>query len=138
MSKFSRLAIILFKGIGTAGQDPTLTVEQASDVSGTGAKSLTFTKIRTKQGAALTAIGQYTEVTQTAANTYTHATSAEEETIWVVEFEDWELDTANAFDCVRATVADVGGAAQLGCLLYVLIEPRHAAKPADLPSAIVN
>jgi len=37
---------------------------------------------------------------------------------------------------VRVTVADVGGNAQLGCLLYILSEPRHAAE--TMPSAIID
>ena len=46
-----RVAVVFRSGIGTAGDDPTLTVEQAQDVAGTGAKALTFTEIFRKQAA---------------------------------------------------------------------------------------
>lgn len=122
-------AVVLFKAIGTAGDDPTLTIEQATDNAGAGAKGLNFTEIYTKQGALLTALGQFTRVTQTAASTYTDAVSAELQAIWVVEFDDNDLDADNDFDHIRGRVADVGGNAQLGCLFYVLGEPRYAKEP---------
>lgn len=134
LKNYERLAIVFFKAAGTAGDDPTLTVQQASDVSGTGAKALNFTRIDVKQGADLFAIGTFTTVTQTAANTYTEATSAEAQAIWVVDIKAEDLDVDNGFDCVRATVADVGSNAQLGCLLYI----AYGARYSGAPSAIAN
>ena len=46
-----RVAVVFVSGIGTNGQDPTLTLQQASDVSATGVKDLTFTTIYRKQAA---------------------------------------------------------------------------------------
>jgi hypothetical protein len=134
MKQFQRLVILFFAAAGTAGDDPTLTVEQASAVAGTGAKALTFTRIDTWQGADLTAVGTPTTVAQTAANTYTDATSAEVQKIWVVEIDAADLDVDNGFDCVRGSIADVGTNAQIGCLLYLGLYSRYAP-PA---SAIVD
>lgn len=125
--------IVLITAAGTAGDDPTITVQQATDVSGTGAKALTFERIYHKQGAAIEAVAQYTLVTQTAANTYTDATSAEVETEWRIPIRAADLDVANGFDCIRATVADVGTNAQLGVLFYDLAG-RYAGHA--LPSAL--
>lgn len=136
LKNYNHLAVVLYKAAGTAGDDPTLTLQQATDVSGTGAKALNFTRIDTKQGASLFAIGTFTKVTQAAGNTYTDDTSAEVQAIWVVEIDAQDLDRDNGFDCVRATVADVGGNAQLGCLFYLLFEARYAGEPAV--SAIVD
>lgn len=136
LDKFRHVAIIFFKAAGTAGDDPTLTLEQATDVAGAGAKALNFTDIYRKQGAALTSIGQWTKTTQTASATFTDATSAEVQAIWVVEFDASDLDVANDFVAIRARVADVGAAAQVGALLYVLSEARYGAKGASMPSAI--
>ena len=86
----------------------------------------------------LTAVGQWTKVTQAAANTYTDLTSAELQAIWIVEFNGVDLDVAGGFDCLRARVADIGGNAQLGCLLYVLSEPRFGNDAEAMPSAIVD
>lgn len=135
LKNYHRLAVVLFKGAGTAGDDPTLTLQQATDVAGTGAKALTFTTVWTKQGT-LTGVGQYTKVTQTAANTYTDLTSAEVAALWVVEIRHDDLDIDNDFDCVRATVADIGTNAQVGTLFYILYGPRFGG--ASLPSAIVD
>lgn len=136
MKGYGRLAILFFKAAGTAGDDPTITLQQAQDVSGTGVKALNFTRIDTKQGADLAAVGQFTTVTQSAANTYTDATSAEVQALWVLDVKAEDLDVDGGFDCVRATISDVGTNAQLGCMLYSLHEPRYAT--AALASALAD
>jgi len=138
LKNYNHIALILFKAVGTAGDDPTLTIEQATDVAGAGAKALDFVHIYTKQAALLTSVGQFTKVTQAAANTYTDLTSAELQAIWVIEFNGIDLDVANGFDCLRGRVADIGGNAQLGAMLYVLSEARHGVDAPGMPSAIVD
>ncbi len=139
MKNYGRCAIVFFKAVGTAGDDPTITLEQSTDVanSQSDAKALNFTHVYKKQAATnLLAVGQFTEVIQAAGNTFTHADLAEQAAIVVIDIKAEDLDIANGFDCVRASVADVGTNAQLGCLLYFLHEPRYA-EPA-LPSAIAD
>ncbi len=128
---YGRVAAILYKAAGTAGDDPVFT----TDVSGTGAKALNFTRIDSKVGTQ-TGIGQFTTTTQAAANTYTDAVSAEAQAIMVVDIKAEDLDIDNGFDCVQLQIPDVGSNAQLGCALYVLHEPRNAK--AVLDSAIVD
>ena len=137
MKNYNRLTVIFFKAAGTAADDPVLTFTQATEVAYSTSKALaTITEYWSKQGT-LTAVGTFTRVTQTAGSTVTlDATSAESQGIYVFEIVGSDLDEANSYDCVRCSVADVGGNPQLGCLLYVLSEPRHAA--ATLPSAIVD
>ena len=138
MKNFSHLTVIFFKAAGTAGDDPVLTFQQCQDVAETGIKNLVkIDEYWSKQGAALTAVGTFTRTAQTASQTVTlDATSAEEQGIYVFEIDGSDLDTANSFDCVKASVADVGGNAQLGAMLYILSEPRFAG--STLPSAIVD
>lgn len=139
LKNYNRCAVVFVSGVGTAGDDPTLTIQQASDVAGTGVKALNFTVIFRKQAATnLTTTGVWTRTTQTAANTYTNATSAEESLIWVVDFQGSDLDVDNDFDCLRATVADVGANAQPGYIFYLLYDPKYPQRPADMLSAIVN
>lgn len=139
LKDWKHIAIIFRSGIGTAGQDPTLTIEQATDVSGAGVKALNFTTIYRKQAATdLSAVGAFTKTTQTAANTYTDGDAAEEALIWIVEINADELDINNGFLCIRATIADVGAAAQPGDLLYILSEPRYAHSAENMPSALVD
>jgi hypothetical protein len=137
LKNYHHVAIVFISAVGTAGDDPTLTVLQASDVAGTGSKALTFTTIYRKQAAtSLASTGTWTATTQSAANTYTNDTSAEQDLIWVVEFDSDQLDVDNGFNCVSATVADIGTHAQLGYLLYILSEPRYPASPANMLTAI--
>jgi hypothetical protein len=130
-------AVVFVSSVGTAADDPTLTLEQSTVVAAGDAKALNFTVIYRKQAATdLSSTGTWTRTTQTASNTYTNATSAEQDLIWVVDVRVDEMDAANGFDCIRATVADVGGNAQLGYLFYIPYGPRYAQ--ATLASAIVD
>ncbi len=135
LKNYGRVAAILFKAAGTAGDDPVFTLRQATDVSGTNAKALPFTRIDSKVGTQ-TGIGQFTTTTQAAANTYTDLVSAEAQAIMVVDIKAEDLDADNGFDCVQLQIPDVGANAQLGCALYILHEPRNAK--AQLDSAIVD
>ncbi|MBI4637690.1 MAG: hypothetical protein HY727_15235 [Candidatus Rokubacteria bacterium] len=133
------VAVVVFKGAGTAGDDPLISFQQAQDVAGTGVKDLaTIATIFKKQGT-LTAVGTWSKVTQAAGASFqADATSAEEEAVYVFEIEADELDVDNGFDCLRVRVADTGTNAQLGCALYLLYGQRYAATPANLPSSIVD
>jgi len=139
LKNYGHVAIVFISAIGTAGDDPTLTVLQASAVAGTGSKALAFTDIFTKQAAtSLASIAGWTRVTQAAANTYTHTDAAEQDLIWVVEIDADTLDVDGGFDCVSASVADVGGNAQLGYLFYILSQPRYPQAAATMLSPIID
>ena len=134
LANYRRLVFILHKSAGTAGEDPTITLQQATDNSGTGAKALNVTRYHKKQGAALTAIGQYTAVTMSAGNTITNDTLAEEQAIYIVEIDCADLDVANSFLFVQASIADVGSSSQIGGVLALLLDPRYGG--GSLPSAL--
>lgn len=137
LKNYNRVAVVFVSGVGTPGDDPTLTIQQATDAAGTGAKALNFTTIYRKQAAVnLAGTTAWTKTTQAAANTYTNATAAEEALIWTVEFAAEDLDADGGFDCLRATVADVGTNPQPGYLCYLLSEPRYHLTPASMLSAI--
>lgn len=136
MKNFDRLTVIVFKAAGVAGDDPVITLKQASDVAGTGAKALNFTRVDAKVGAQ-TGIGGFTTNSQAAGNTYTDLVSAEAQGLFLIEVTSADLDVTNGFDCVQVSIPDVGaGGAQLGCALYVLRGARFAG--AGLPSAIID
>lgn len=124
LKHYGHLTIVLFKAAGGAGEPPTLTVEQATDAAGAGAKALPFTRVAVKSGADLQAIGQFTDVSQAAGNTYALA-AGDTQAFVVVEFESAELDVANGYRFVRGRVADVGSTSQIGCLFYLLSESRN-------------
>ena len=138
LKNYNRLTVIFFKAAGVANDDPVLTVEQGTDVAFGTAKNLATIDEYWKKEGTLTAIGEFTRVTQSAAATVTlSATSAESQGLYVFEIDAADLDNANGYDCVRVTVADTGAAgAQLGAMLYILSGPRHAAE--TMPSAIID
>lgn len=133
------VTIVVFKGAGTAGDDPAITIEQATAVAGTNGKVLNaVVDYYTKQGT-LTGVGTWTKTSQTADELIQgDATSAESEGLYVVSIEADQLDAANGFDCVRVRIADTGTNAQLGCALYLLYGLRNKQAPENLPSAIVD
>lgn len=135
LKNYGRCAIVLFKGAGFAGEDPIITLSQATDVSGSGVKSLTTARYDHKSGT-LAALGQFTTVAQTAAGTVSAASSAAVESIVVIDIKAEDLDIDGGFDCLKASVADVGTTSQIGGLLYLLHEPRIGSSP--LPSAIAD
>jgi hypothetical protein len=126
MKNYRHLAVIIFKGAGAAAEDPTVTMEQATNVAGSGAKALNFTTIYSKEGADLFTIGTFTKITQAAAATYTSATLGDNQALLVIEFNAEDLDVEGGFDCVRVRIADVGATSQIGAALYLLSGPRYA------------
>ena len=134
---YNRCTVVYFGAVGTAGDDPTLTFAQATDVSGSGDTPLVVVDtIHIKANADLTTIGVNTLVTQTAVATYTDATHAELQKIYQIDVTAEQLDVAGGFDCMRVTVADVGTDDQLTAMLYIMSEPRYGE--SILLSAIVD
>lgn len=114
-----RLTVLFTKGGGAASEDPVITLTQATDVSGTGAKTLAFDRLWLKQHA--TALpATFTRTTKTLNNTYTNDTLAEELAVIAIDITPDMLDVDGGFDCVQAAVPDVGNTSQLGQLLYIL------------------
>lgn len=147
MKNYGRVTAVFFKAIGTAGDDPVLTLKQATDVSGVTNKALTINRVDKKQAASnLLAVGQYTQSTpaapatndtfNTANGTYTNSDLAEQAAIVLIDIKAEELDADNGYDCVQLSVSDIGTNAQLGCLLYICHEARN--EKSSLDSAIVD
>lgn len=134
--------ILVIKGQGTDGDDPTLTFEQAQAVAGTGAKNLAVISEyweKEENAANLEATGAWTRVTQTAAATVSPGDpSAQSAAMYLFHIEADQLDVDNGFDCVRVSCSDVGTNAQLGCALYILTGLRYPDAPQNLPNSIAN
>lgn len=126
LKNYRHVSIVLFRAAGAAGEPAVITVQQASDVTGSGAKALNFTRIHHKSAADILTVGQYTLVTQAAANTYSAVAAAgNTQAIVQIDFNAEDLDADGGFDCLRATIADVGTTAQLAAMLYILTGPRY-------------
>ena len=139
LKNYRRCVVVFSKGIGTAGDDPTITIEQGTDMAFGTSKALPFTEVFVKQDlTTLNHVGQRTKVTQAAADTYTDTTSAEQQAQWEIAFKAEDLDVANGYTCIRAKLGDVGTNAQLGYIYYILLEPYFAGPPEELPSALTD
>jgi len=135
-----RVAIVFTSGVGTAGDDPTLTLQQATSVAGGSVKALnipTGSAFMKQAATNLAAVSAWSTAATIATNTLTNDTSAEQSALWVVELTPDELDVDNGFDCIRATVADIGSNAQPGYLFY-LIELKEARSPLNAVSCITD
>ena len=124
MKYIGRLVCVLLKAAGTAGDDPVITLKQATSNAGAGAKALTFTRARTKIGAIATT-PQWTLVTQSAANTFT-PTSAASPAVIAVEVQQTDLDLNNGFSFVQVSIPITGTNAQLGAAFYIAYGIKYA------------
>lgn len=136
LKNWGRIAVVFYKDAGVSNEDPTLTIEQASSVAPSNAKAINFTRVDTKQAAALTSLGVWTKVAQAAGNTYTNTDAGGQQALWVVDIKADDLDVDNGFDCIRASVGDAGTATSIAALFYILHEPRYAKEGGI--SAIVD
>ena len=141
--KNARGVLVLFRsGVGTAGDDPTVVFQQAQDVSGTGVKDFDpqDAKAWKKQAAtSLASTGTWSSgAADLTGNDLTNTDAAEQSVMWAVEIDTDELDVDNGFDCIRATVADVGTNAQPGDLLYILYGLRYPSSPDGVVSPIAD
>ena len=137
MSDYHAIDIIFFKGAGTAGDDPTLKLTQATSNAGAGEKALNVSTYYKKSGTLLSTSsigGQFTKTTQAASYTIVGGgTSAEEQAIWGIHVEADQLDVSGGFTHIRASIDDVGTNAQLGCILAVLWPGRYKGETAPNP-----
>lgn len=135
LKNFHRCLVLFHKAAGTAGDDPSIKLQQATAVDGTGAKALTFDHIYHKIGAtALSAIGTFTRIALTTAtddldlvlvNSVDLLTDVGESLIGVdVKAED--LDVDNGFDCLRLQIeGDDVAQSTLAAGFYILYGSRQ-------------
>lgn len=121
---YEGVLIVVEKMAGVAGDDPVVTLTQATAVAGTNEKALPLpaNRVRSKLHAT-TVPGLFTDVANAAATggTYTDDTSAEKAGIIAIDIKATDLDVDNEFDCVRLAIPDTGaGGAQRISATYIL------------------
>jgi hypothetical protein len=146
LKNFDGCVVLFHKAAGTAGDDPSIKLQQATDVSGTGAKALTFNRIYHKVGAtALSAVGTFTMVKLATATDDLDLVSVNSadlladvgEALIAVNVRASDLDVDNSFDCLRLQIeGDDIGNATLAAAYYILYNARQAGNP--VPSAIAD
>lgn len=126
MKNYHRATLVLIKAVGSASEDPVITLDQATALAGTGTKALAaIAHVDKKQHATtLQTQGTWTGVDQAAAASFS-ATDGELQAIYAIDIRAEDLDQDNGFDCFRATIADVGSTAQIAALMLILWGPRY-------------
>lgn len=127
---------ILYKAVGTAGDDPVITLQEHTAATGGVSQNLAaIDRYWLKDEATLDGDETWVEFTQTAAATLTDpggaGTSAEHQQIVAVTIEDEDL--TDGYEWIDFSVADVGGNAQLGCALYIPHDLKLQRAPANMP-----
>lgn len=130
--------IVWFKGAGTAGDDPTMTVQSCTVATGGSPASLAvITEYYIKRATTLAGTESWVKVTQSAAATVVDpggfTTSAEEQMIVVVHVRAEQLPAGS--DYIGVNIADTGTNAQLGAVLYVL-NGTDKGVPTDMRAAL--
>ncbi|MFD4257721.1 hypothetical protein ACFWR9_08815 [Streptomyces sp. NPDC058534] len=133
------LTIVVFKGAGTAGDDPTLTLKQHTAASsGTTSNLAVIDHYYVKSATTLAGTETWSRIAQSAAATIADpggaGTSAESQQVIVIEVEAAQL--ADGYTHVSLDVADVGVNAQLGAILYLRRDLLVGRAPASLAASL--
>lgn len=124
-----KAAVVLMKG-AWAGGTSAVTLEQATDASGTSSKALAFSY--QYSGTALT----NDSLAKNAVTSNTFALSTTANLFHVIEVLAQDLDLANGFDYFRVVCATPGSNADLLAGLYILYDLDYRGLPSTLPTAI--
>lgn len=129
------VTIVVFKAAGTAGDDPTVDLQEHDAASSGTSRDLdVVTSYFLKAEATLDGDETWSRFTQSAASEIVDpggaGTSAEEQQILVIEVEATQL--SDGYEWISLNVADTGTNAQLGAVLYILRDLNVQRKPANL------
>ena|SRR5687767_4832724 len=119
LRNYDHIAFVLFKGAGTAGADPVITVqEHSANTGGTSQNLAVVDEFYYKGETTLDGDEVWTRVTQTAAATASVDTWAEVELIAVLEVASQSLSAG--FEWVSCNIAATVANAQLVSGLYIM------------------
>lgn len=136
MRNYETVACVLFKGAGTAGADPVITVQEHDAATGGNSADLAVVdEYFFKEETALDGDEVWQRGTQVAAATVTDATWAEQEAIVVVEIDADMLSAG--FEWVSFNIAATVANAQLVSGFYIMHGLKVKRRPdlLDQPNA---
>jgi len=134
LKNYDGILVVFHTTIGTAGEDPTLNIDQAKTAAGGSSKDYSIPsaakKVYKKQAATdLLATGVWTLAdSDISGGNWINTDAAEQEALVAVWVDASDIDVDGGFDFIRATVADVGVGAQLGAAYYIGV-PKHRNRP---------
>lgn len=132
LRNYDAIAFVLFKGAGTAGADPVVTLqEHNAATSGTSQSLAVITEFYSKTETTLDGDEVWVKTTQAAAATANMGlTTAEEEGIHVIEVEAGNLSAG--FEWVSCNIAATVANAQLVSGFYILTGLKIQREPTLL------
>lgn len=124
--------IIVHFIFGNLAGDVNITLQQAKNIGGNGAKALGFDKIYGVQSDA----GSLEDTDKAVpfdvtADSYTVPHATEDMYHYMIEFKPDQLDVNNKFDCIRPNLSDPA-AAGLVCIFVECLEPRYSGIENDV------
>jgi hypothetical protein len=136
MENCESVALVLYKGAGTAGADPVVTVqEHDASSSGNSATLAVVTEFYKKEEATLDGDEVWVKTTQAIAGTANMGlTSAEQEGIYVIEVEAEQLSAG--FKWVSFNIAATVANAQLVCGFYICTGLKNKREPTLLKNLL--
>ena len=151
LKNYAGAVVIITKPAGTAGDDILLKLLQASDITGTGSKTLNINHFYAKVGTQ-TGVNTFTrydlttpgtvDTSSITGNSYTGTgaptaqsaldlNSEAVEAMFVIDVRADDLDVSNAFSCL--TYFNTGSSVGNALLANVLIIPYGARLPGEIP-----
>jgi len=124
MKNFRKLQIVISIADGTTVTGSTITLKQATTVAGGSEKALGFTRMlaNTDYGTSKTMVE-----TAVTSNTFTTQTVNSKDSVYIIEVDAEQLDTANGFDCVRLDGTGHAATASRGVVvIYNLFGARYS------------
>ena len=144
LKNYDGCLVCFHKAAGTAGDDPVISLLQATTVSGTSSKALNINHLYAKVGAtAISGVSTFTKYSGTAAATVdlvsafgTDILSDVGESLIVVDVRASDLDVSNGFDCISLFIeGDDVANATLSDAWYILYGARY---PQAIPLASIT
>lgn len=130
MGNLDYLMVVFIGGAGAAAEPPVLTVKQhTASASGTTADLAVVTEYWTKSETTLDNDEQWVRTAQAASATVTGTAQVEQMIAFVLRPTD--LAAGNKY--ISVNIADVGVAAQLGAMLYILSGVSPRTSPVGMP-----
>lgn len=123
MKNFRKLQIVISIADGTTVTGSTITLKQATAVAGTNEKALAFARMLSSVDYPTTALAE----TAVTSNTFTTQTTNSKDSLYIIEVDAEQLDSANNFDCVRVDGTGHAATASRGVVvIYNLFGARYS------------
>lgn len=131
LKNYNRMTAVIQINNGATVTGTAITLKQATAVANTGEKALAFSTVYANTDTANT---DTLTLTAVSSNTFTSATTDNNDLLYVIEIDPATLDVANGFDCVRVGTANAVNA--VTSVVYYLWPAKYGkGTPA---SAIVD